>query len=188
MSVKPGIAHVTKCHYREERGRFIKGHAIFKLLTVLLILSLLPTPAWAVPLPLSPSLHTATYDRLNQMTVIAEPPGAPFPTATLTYDKVGNRTKRIAGPTTLYTANPLNQYTAGGGVACTSDANGNLTTDGTRTLTYDSEAHLTTAVLGPTTVTATYDPLGRRLTQTVNGVTTRYLYDGDPLPGPWDGT
>ena len=61
------------------------------------------------------------------------------------------------------------------------DPNGNLTADGTNTYTYDSENRLRSVVSGPSSVVYTYDPLGRRLSKTVNGATIRFLYDGDQL-------
>ena len=61
------------------------------------------------------------------------------------------------------------------------NANGNLTTDGTNTYTYDSEQRLLTATGAFGSASYSYDPFGRRLSKTVNGTTTRFLYDGDDL-------
>ncbi len=66
----------------------------------------------------------------------------------------------------------------------TDRAVGNLTSDGTTTFAYDSENRLTRAT-GPKgeEATYTYDPFGRRLSKTVDGATTYFVYDGDQLIG-----
>ena len=126
-------------------------------------------------------LHTYTYDALSQLIAIDEPAGSVFPDTTLTYDALGNRTQVMTTSATPYTTNALNQYTQIGSTALSYDLNGNLTGDGTRTLTYDSE-HRLRSVAGPFgNARYTYDPLDRRLSTTVNGLTTRFLYDGDDL-------
>lgn len=87
-----------------------------------------------------------------------------------------------------YSVNPLNQYTDVSGESLDYDDNGNLLswtspqTGDTHTYTYDAENRLrTAAVQGSSTATISYDydPLGRRIGKTVNGMTTRYLLDGD---------
>ena len=63
------------------------------------------------------------------------------------------------------------------GVNYTFDANGNLLNDGTNTYVYDSANQLV-SVSGQSTVTSyTYNGLGDRLSQTVNGMTTNYTLD-----------
>ena len=116
--------------------------------------------------------HAYTYDPLSQLTQ------ATTPAVSFAYDPVGNRTT-AAGQS--YVTNSLNQYTTVGGIAQTSDLDGNLTTDGSATYTYDAENRLSQIVKGSTTVTVTYDPFGRRASKTVNGVTTKFLYDGADL-------
>lgn len=126
-------------------------------------------------------LHTYTYDPLQQLTQTDEPAGFAFQDAAYTYDPVGNRTQVINGGTTSYSPNNLNQYTVVGTTNLSYDPNGNLTNDGTRTYTYDSESRLLSASGAFGSASYTYDPLGRRLTKTVNGLTTRFLYDGDQI-------
>ena len=63
------------------------------------------------------------------------------------------------------------------------DYNGNLTsiTDASGETIYSWDArNRLTAISAPTPMTAafTYDGLGRRVSRTVNGITTQYLYDG----------
>ena len=97
-------------------------------------------------------------------------------------NKLGNRLVAIRGglPET-YTPTNLNQYSDIDGVPQTHDFDGNLTSDGTATYTYDAENHLTQVVNGPTTIDYTYDAFGRRASKTVNGVVTKFFYDGDDL-------
>ena len=132
--------------------------------------------------------HGYTYDKLSQLTVADYPTGFAFADTTFTYDKLGNRTQVLAGTTTAYAANTVNQYTTVGGTAFTYDPNGNLTSDGTNAYTYDSENRLLTAQGSGLGAQYTYDPLGRRLTKTVNGTTTRFLYDGEQLLAETDAT
>lgn len=64
------------------------------------------------------------------------------------------------------------------------DCNGNLTYDGARRFTYDVENRLT-SVSGASSLTLTYDPLGR-LAKTVSATaTTRFLYDDSRLVGEY---
>lgn len=98
-----------------------------------------------------------------------------------------------ATTTTPYSPDKLNRYASVAGNAATYDLNGNLLTwyrgATKQTYTYDSENHLRTAATdGTATPSATYDydALGRRLSKTVNGVTTYYLLDGDEEIGEYD--
>ncbi len=125
-------------------------------------------------------LNTFTYDPLSQLTLVQAPSGK----AGYTYDPVGNRLRsdQATGPTP-YTPNALNQYTQVGSSTLRYDANGNLTSDGTTTFAYDSEHRLLRAESPTHRSQYTYDPFGRRLSKTVNGQTTTFLYDGDQLIG-----
>jgi RHS repeat-associated protein len=79
---------------------------------------------------------------------------------------------------TAYVPNGLNQYTTVGGAARTYNANGSLTGNNGWTYTYDGLNRLTTAVNGTNSLSYGFDPLGRRITQTVNGTTAQVLFDG----------
>jgi RHS repeat-associated protein len=81
---------------------------------------------------------------------------------------------------TSYTPDGLNRYANVAGVGFTYDTRGNLTSDGSRTFAYDLENRLL-SVSGSSSLSLSYDPLGRLLTTTSGGITTRYLYDGDRL-------
>ncbi len=118
------------------------------------------------------------YDADSQLTSIA----TTGLSITYTYDAAGNRlTETVNGVTTNYTANNLNEYTAVGGTTYQYDADGNLIqkTDGsgTTTFTYNDQNRLT-GISGPGLDSAyTYDALGNRSSETVNGQTTHDLTD-----------
>ena len=110
--------------------------------------------------------------------------------------------------TTSLTYNGLNQdatVAALAGNSCSAvgagyDCNGNLKVDvaagvsasdsATRKFAYDAENRLTgvdktTSDNVSTTMALAYDPTGRLLTTSANGVVTRFLYDGDRLIGEY---
>ena len=93
------------------------------------------------------------------------------------FDKTGNRTLLDA---TNYVSNNLNQYTHVGSTSFSNDSNGNLTNDGNHTYTYDVENRLTSS-LYPLTSSYQYDGFGRRISKTVSGITTYFIYDGDQI-------
>ncbi|MGH7701926.1 MAG: RHS repeat-associated core domain-containing protein, partial [Gemmatimonadales bacterium] len=107
-------------------------------------------------------------------------------TLTYGYDGASNRTlvsgtwARTGLPQAVASAsyNAANQQVAFGGQGLTYDLNGNLTSDGATTYTWDARDRLV-ALAGPgVTASFNYDPLGRRLSKTMNGTTTSFLYDG----------
>jgi len=96
-------------------------------------------------------LNTYQYDVLNRLTSAAHPvdPGESY-----VYDAVGNRASTGDTPPVL--------------------------SAGSTTYTYDAANRLAAANQpGSSTVTYKYDPLGRRIEKSVDGVVTRYLYDGN---------
>jgi RHS repeat-associated protein len=82
--------------------------------------------------------------------------------------------------------------TAYNSTAFTYDNNGNTTTkvnaEGTTTYTWDAENRLTTTVTPSKTVSFYCDPFGKRLSKTVDGVTTWYLYDAEDIVAEYDST
>lgn len=86
-----------------------------------------------------------------------------------------------------YTPDGLNRYSSVAGVSYGYDGRSNLTSDGSRSFTYDLENHLL-SVSGSSSLTLTYDPMGRLSTTTSGGNTTRYLYDGDRLVAEYNGS
>jgi len=111
------------------------------------------------------------------------------------YDPVGNRT------TGGSVVNSGNQLTATSTHSYEYDDNGNLTkktllaTGNFTVYTYDAENRLTKVedfAAGASTPTATstyrYDGLGRRIEKIGNGITRRYVYDGEDILLEYDGT
>ena len=141
---------------------------------------------------------TFAYDKLGELISITNPV---IGLVTFALDALGNRTQVKTGSTPEnYTANALNEYSTAGNKTFQYDLDGNLlsrldTSTGLKTsYEYDVKNRLTKvsgAVPGgaaaggtlpdSTTVSFTYDALGRRITKTVNSQTTRYLWDGAEL-------
>ncbi len=109
-----------------------------------------------------------------------------------TYDSVGNRLTELGqGTPSVYdNANRLmqdSQYTY------TYDNNGNMTsktdiaTSLTTTYTYNAE-NVLIQISGPSlTAQYRYDGFGRRIEKNIDGVVTRYVYDGDMILQEYDG-
>jgi RHS repeat-associated protein len=99
-----------------------------------------------------------------------------------TYDAVGNREtqqKSVLGFVTndTYIYDDANRLTSLNGVTYTWDNNGNLLNDGVNTYTYDFANRLKTLTGQGNTVTYTYNGLGDRLRETVNGNPTTFTMD-----------
>ncbi len=122
------------------------------------------------------STITYTYDNLYRLTNARYSTGSVF---TYTYDAVGNRLMQTTiTNTTVYTYDIANRLINVGGVAQTWDNNGNLLSDGVFTYTYDSANRPITIKQGTTlTYTYSYNGLGDRVKQVVNGVPTTYTLD-----------
>ncbi len=123
---------------------------------------------------------TYTYDSLYRLTDAVYSNGFEFH---YTYDPVGNRlTQTTCAPdvpcgTTTYGYDAANRLTAVNTQAYTWDNNGNLLSDGTSTYAYDSQNRLKTLTQGGHTYGFVYNGQGDRLTQSVDGVVTRYSLD-----------
>ena len=120
------------------------------------------------------------YNDLHQLTSANYPGSDDF---TYAYDPVGNLTQRVGPDGTLartYTdADQLATETLNGGTprTFTYDDNGALTNDGAgRSFSHDVLGRLT-AVDGPVDATYAYDGAGRRISATVDAVTTDFLLD-----------
>jgi RHS repeat-associated protein len=100
------------------------------------------------------------------------------------YDSAGRRTQVSSSlastvvPPSLASAsyNAANEITQWGGTTQTYDANGNLTNDGVNTYTWNARNQLI-SITGMTPASFQYDPFGRRVSKTVGGITTAFLYD-----------
>jgi len=95
-----------------------------------------------------------------------------------TYDAVGNRmTQDASGTTTTYGYDDANRMTSVNGFTISWDSNGNLRNNGVNTYTYNGENRLIAYSNGTDTYEYTYNGLGDRLSQIVNGVVTNYTLD-----------
>jgi RHS repeat-associated protein len=130
-------------------------------------------------------IGTFGFDNANQLTSISYMHGATtVGTLGYGYDLGGRRTSMtgtLAGfvpPTAApsLTYDGTNRLSSWGGKAITYDANGNITNFGLATYTWNARNQLTATSGG--SATFSYDSLGRRVSATVTGVTTPYLYDG----------
>lgn len=127
------------------------------------------------------------YDAVSRLSTLTQnPTGSTNDVAfTLGYNPAGQIVSRsvsnsayVFAPTTGttgYVNNGLNRVTNAGGTPVTYDANGNVTGGLTTSLGYDAENNLASAA---GTATYVHDPLKRMYSQTLNGVTSRFAYDG----------
>jgi len=130
-------------------------------------------------------VQTYGYDDANDLTSISFTKG----TTTLGdlaygYDLAGRRTAVWGsyGRTGLPTAtsasasyNANNQLTSWNGTTSSYDLNGNLTDFGSQTFSWNDRNQLSATSAG--SASFTYDGLGRRLSRTAGGTTTKFLYD-----------
>lgn len=138
-----------------------------------------------------------TYDALNILETVTEPIGR---STTYTYDSAGNRkteTVTYGGSTIISSSSYNEQNRLTGSTTMTNgvitettaygyDNNGNqltTTTNGqvTAANTYDARNQLVQTISGGATVANVYNGEGLRVSKSVNGVLTRYLYEYDKV-------
>ncbi|TCK18882.1 RHS repeat-associated protein [Thiogranum longum] len=129
-------------------------------------------------------LHDYGYDNVNRLTSATHPAGLGIPTAeSFGYDKAGNREDPIDALLYDYDANNR-MLTSPGVTSYSFDADGNpITTSSGEVFNYDHDNRLA-GYSNPgnsTTASYQYDPQGRRINKTVNGITTWYLWDRTSL-------
>ncbi len=134
-------------------------------------------------------LHDYSYDGLNRLTEALHPTGSDLPAQErFAYDDVGNR--EDITDDTLYQYDSNNRITNSPNTTWYLDDDGNtrLRYDGSlaETFIYNHENRLTKYLKGGNTADYIYDPFGRRLKKTVNGVTTWFWWDGDKLLAEYD--
>jgi hypothetical protein len=104
-------------------------------------------------------------------------------------------TNYAAPPLPGEAANLVDQYeqvseTVSGGSPATStltyDVRGNLISDTVTTYSYDFENRMLSATSATLAATYDYDPMGRRVGKSVNGVITRFLHAGDAEIAEYD--
>lgn len=117
-----------------------------------------------------------SYDNIYRLTneSISQDPAGVDGSVNYSLDPVGNR---LSDTSTLHGVNSgLFSYNPDDWLMTeTYDNNGNVVSSGAKTFTYDSENRLTSMNGGY--VTLQYDGDGNRVSETVSGVTTRYLVD-----------
>jgi YD repeat-containing protein len=129
--------------------------------------------------------QTYSYDQLDRLTAVTPDAGNPLAPQSYAYDATGNRLSRTqSGQATSYsypaTSHRLSQLSGAQATTFTYDAAGNRLSDGTQTWTYGGNGRPTGIAVGglaPKTVGTLINAMGQRVAKTVNGVTTRYVYD-----------
>ncbi|MGC1808346.1 MAG: RHS repeat-associated core domain-containing protein [Candidatus Binataceae bacterium] len=129
---------------------------------------------------------TYTYDAASRLASLSYSlNGNPLGDLAYSYDSLGriiNTSGSFANtfvpqPVAANTYDLANQLNVSGATSFSYDANGNLLTDGTNTYIWDARNHLI-SISGTSAASFVYDAFGRRISKTVNGITTQYLYDG----------
>src|SRR5262249_16209010 len=116
--------------------------------------------------------------RLTSETVTGDPAGKNG-VASYTFDNVGNRLQRTSTLPGVVATGLLNYDANDRTTTNPYDANGNLLNSGTGTNVYDFENHMVQAG----GVKLTYDGDGNRVSETVSGITTKYLVADQNLTG-----
>lgn len=130
------------------------------------------------------------YDLASRLTGITHNgPSGIIEALTYSYDAAGNRVSLTRGNGTASllpnavasaTYDAANEQTAFAGAALSYDQNGNLTNDGVNTYQWDARNRLM-GMSGGSTAAFTYDALGRRVSKTINSISTQFLYDGNDI-------
>jgi RHS repeat-associated protein len=114
--------------------------------------------------------------------------GTPFRTTSYVYDDAGNReSETLNGETTIYLYNNLDQLTSTlhpteGTTAYTYDGRGNLTQVSVNNVVqssygYDVRDRMVEAYVPGSSIIYSYNDDGRRVAETINGVTKRFIWD-----------
>ncbi len=130
---------------------------------------------------------TYTYDAWSRLKTAATTGSAAYPTWGLTwsYDRYGNRKQEsilsgcsapMSCPTNSVTPSPTTNHVTDSGYSY--DASGNMTSDGSNTLTYDAENRVTNSANGGSAGAYAFDGNSLRVTKTVSGATTIYIFSG----------
>lgn len=125
-----------------------------------------------------PATFDYTYDADGQLLQVKRDDDV---VETYAYDANQNRLSRKLGGGAVENAtyDTQDRLTQQGAVAYTSDADGFVVQRGADTFQWAATGELLQATVGGQTVTYGYDGLRRRVSRTLGGVTTQYLY-GDP--------
>ena len=127
---------------------------------------------------------TYGYDNLDRLSSVTPNAGNTNPARGFSYDGVGNRlTATLAGSVTNYnysaSSHRLNSLTGSTIKNFSYDNDGNRLTDGTSAWNYGGNNRPTSISIPAMalTVQAGINALGQRVTKTVNGTITRFMYD-----------
>jgi RHS repeat-associated protein len=133
------------------------------------------------------------YDSMQRITEFDSLSGA---VENYTYDKNSNRSTKVydtasTNKTTTYhfktNTNQLSSLSGHETQSFTYDAMGNMLTDGTYTYTYDEAGRMLTATSSTNSISYQINYLGLRVSKTVNGTTTYFIYDeNNQLIGEYD--
>ena|GEM_PF-4607839 len=120
------------------------------------------------------------YDGLNHLTDAQYPASSGLTNESYVYDRVGNR--KDAGNPSAYDYDINHRIKNSPEQTYTFDTAGNLTSrsDGTQ-YSYDKDNRLKQLSTSESSAEYTYDPLGRRIKKSVNGIHTWFIWDGTRL-------
>jgi RHS repeat-associated protein len=136
------------------------------------------------------TMTSYAYDLASRLTGITQSgPSGIIEALTYQYDAAGNRTSLLrANGTASLVPNAVasasydaaNEQISFAGANLTYDANGNLTSDGLNSYHWDARNRLI-GISGGSSAAFAYDPLGRRSSKTINGVSMQFLYDAHDI-------
>ncbi len=122
------------------------------------------------------------YDNLDRLTSVAPASGNPNPALSYAYDTIGNRLSATVGASvTNYSyataSHRLNSLSGADAKTYSYDATGNRITGGGQSWNYGGNNRPISVTAGTTTLGVRINALGQRVSKTVNGVITRFVYD-----------
>lgn len=127
-----------------------------------------------------------SYDSAFELTGVSYSLGSTvLGSLSYTYDALGRRISTggtfarttMPAPLSAATYDAANELIAWGTSSLSYDANGNTTSDGLNTYTWDARNHLSAIGTG-NSAGFQYDAYGRRVSKTVNGTTTNFVFSG----------
>ena len=139
----------------------------------------------ALTLPNGVSMAYSYDADSNPTSIVYQTAGALLGNLSYAYDR-GGRVSQLGGtfartnlPAALSSAtyDVANRLSTWGAQSFSYDAEGNLIYDGTNTYNWDARNQLG-SITGGVSASFQYDPYGRRIGKTINGVSTGFLYDG----------
>ena len=130
-------------------------------------------------------LHDYDYDGGNRLILAVYAASTGLTAQDFSYDPAGNR--EDPSNSSLYDYDDNNRIVQAPGLTYTFDDDGNLSSrsDGA-VFTHDKQSRMVQYAKGATTASYQYDPMGHRISKTVNGVKTWYLWGDDVLLAEFD--